>query len=360
MLKYTINRLREYIFIFLTATIFFLFLTQDCFSEEDVFVINNIEIKEKIEVNFSRNKYINMAFKKAFQDLMPKILLSKDLKKANDIKMNKIKYLINSFQIVEEKYSNNEYNAVFKVSFNEFKVKKFLGDKNISFTESKKISAIFFPILFINDEIEDFYNNFFYKHWDETKIENELINFILPIEDLDDIFIIKKMKNKIEKLNLEEIVNKYDTKNYVFALIDYNNKKLKIYLKTNLNSNESSKNISYKIDTLENEDRLNFILRDVKMKITDIWKQQNLVNISIPLVINVNYNYKNLKDLDKLKSKLKKITIIDQFFIDELSIKDSFFKIYYYGNPKNLKTELFNQGYILSDSNGKWGLYNDE
>ena len=263
MLKYTINRLREYIFIFLTATIFFLFLTQDCFSEEDVFVINNIEIKEKIEVNFSRNKYINMAFKKAFQDLMPKILLSKDLKKANDIKMNKIKYLINNFQIVEEKYSNNEYNAVFKVSFNEFKVKKFLGDKNISFTESKKISAIFFPILFINDEIEDFYNNFFYKHWDETKIENELINFILPIEDLDDIFIIKKMKNKIEKLNLEEIVNKYDTKNYVFALIDYNNKKLKIYLKTNLNSNESSKNISYKIDTLENEDRLNFILRDL-------------------------------------------------------------------------------------------------
>ena len=360
MLKYTINRLRQYIFIFLTATIFFLFLTQNCFSKENVFVINNIKIKEKIKVNFSRNKYINIAFKKAFQDLMPKILLSKDLKKVENIKINKIKYLINSFQIVEEKYLNNEYNAVFKVSFNEFKVKKFLGDKNISFTESKKISAIFFPILFINDEIEDFYNNFFYKHWNETKIENELINFILPIEDLDDIFRIKKMKNKIEKINLEEIVSKYDIKNYVFALMDYNNKKLKIYLKTNLNRNESSKNIFYEIDTFENTDRLNYILRNMKMQITDIWKQQNLINISIPLVINVDYKYKNLKDLEKVKNELKKITIIDQFFIDELSIKDSFFKIYYYGNPKNLKTELFKRGYILKDTNGKWGLYKDE
>ena len=123
--------------------VFFLFLTQNCFSEEDVFVINNIKIKEKIGVNFSRNTYINIAFEKAFQNLMPKILLSKDLKKANDIKINKIKYLINNFQILEEKYSNDEYNAVFKISFDELKVKKFLGDKNISFTESKKISTIF-------------------------------------------------------------------------------------------------------------------------------------------------------------------------------------------------------------------------
>jgi len=360
MLKYIINRLREHIFIFLTAIVFFLFLTQNCFSEEDVFVINNIKIKEKIGVNFSRNTYINIAFEKAFQNLMPKILLSKDLKKANDIKINKIKYLINNFQILEEKYSNDEYNAVFKISFDELKVKKFLGDKNISFTESKKISTIFFPILFINDEIEDFYNNFFYKNWGKIKIENKLINFILPIEDLDDILIIKKMKNNIEKLNLEKIVSKYDTKNYVFALIDYNNKKLKIYLKTNLNNSKSSKNIFYRIDTMENKDKLNYVLKDLKMQITDIWKQQNLVNISIPLAINVNYKYKNLKDLDKLKSELKKITIIDQFFIDELSIKDSFFKIYYYGNPKKLKTELFKQGYILSDKNGKWYLYNDQ
>ena len=360
MLKYTINSFREYIFIFLTATVFFLFLTQDCFSKEDVFTINNIKIEEKIEVNFSRNKYINIAFKKAFQELIPKILLSKDLKKLNDIKIKEIKYLISNFQIIEEKYTNNKYNAVFKVSFSETKVKKFLGDKNISFTESKKISAIFFPIFFINEEIEDFYNNFFYKNWDKTKIENELINFILPIEDLEDISRIKKMKNKIEKLNLEEIVNKYDTKNYVFTLIDYNNKKLKIYLKTNLNSNESSKNIFYEIDSLGNIEKLNDILKDMKLQITDIWKQQNVVNISIPLVININYNYKNLKDLDKLKSELNKITIINKFFIDELSIENSFFKIYYYGNPKKLKNELFNQGYVLSDSSGRWELYSDD
>ena len=105
MLKYTINSFREYIFIFLTATLIFLFLTQNCFSEEDIFTIKNIKIEEKIEVNFSRNKYINTAFKKAFQELIPKILLSKDLKKLNDTKIKDIKYLISNFQIIEEKYN---------------------------------------------------------------------------------------------------------------------------------------------------------------------------------------------------------------------------------------------------------------
>ena len=52
----------------------------------------------------------------------------------------------------------------------------------------------------------------------KTEIQNELINFILPLEDLEDIYIITKMKDKIEKLNVDLLVNKYDVKNYIFAL----------------------------------------------------------------------------------------------------------------------------------------------
>ena len=57
----------------------------------------------------------------------------------------------------------------------------------------------------------------------EVEIKNELINFVLPLEDLDDISRIKEKKNKIEELNVDDFVNKYDIKNYVLTLLNHQN-----------------------------------------------------------------------------------------------------------------------------------------
>ena len=122
MFKYLIARLREYIFIILTATIFSFITFSKSFSEENVFIINNVKVEGAIDVNFSRDKYINKVFFDSFQILMSKILLSKDLNKINNIKLNKIKNLINSFQILEESYRNDEYKATFKVFYNNIRV----------------------------------------------------------------------------------------------------------------------------------------------------------------------------------------------------------------------------------------------
>ena len=132
-LKYLTTLSREYIFIFLTATIF-LFDLEKSYSEENVFVINKVIVKGEINLNFSREKYINKAFIDSFEVLMSKVLLSKDLHKVTNIKLKKIKNLISSFQIYEESYRNNKYEATFNIFYNDIKIKKFLGKKNISFS----------------------------------------------------------------------------------------------------------------------------------------------------------------------------------------------------------------------------------
>ena len=43
-----------------------------------------------------------------------------------------------------------------------------------------------------------------------------------------------------------------------------------------------SKNISYEIANIKDELVLNSILNDLKLKITDIWKEENLVNLLMP------------------------------------------------------------------------------
>ena len=158
---------------------------------------------------------------------------------------------------MEESYRNDEYKAKIKVFYSDTKIKKFLSKKNISFSYPENITVVFFPVLIINGEIQSLNENFFYKNWLKVEIKNELINYILPLEDLDDISKIMEMKNRIEEINVDALVNKYDIKNYVFALMNYQNEKLNIHLKTNFKNNKISKNLFYKVEKINDEKKLN-------------------------------------------------------------------------------------------------------
>ena len=116
----------------------------------------------------------------------------------------------------------------------------------------------------------------------------------------------------------------------------------------------------YELDDIKNESKLNFILKDLKTQITDIWKSDNIINLSIPLSIRIQFQHKKLSDLDRLKKTFYKISIIDNYSLDEFNINNSFFKIYYYGNPKRLRAELLKFGYKLKNDQGYWRIDVDE
>ncbi len=360
LLKDTKNHLKKITFIFIIV-VGFIFLPKNIsYSEDTVFTINNIKVEGPINLNFNRDKYINKAFRESFYTLMKKILVTKDLEKVSGTQLKQVKNLILSFQILEESYRRDLYKANIKVFYDDYKVKNFLEEKNISFSQPENITALFFPILFVNDESVSLNKNFFYKNWEETKIQNELINYILPIEDLENISNISILKDKIEEANIERLVNKYDVENYVFVLMNYKKEKINMYVKTNFNESKTSKNLIYEIKNINDESLLTDILKSLKLKITDVWKEENLINLSMPLVVNLKYQHKNLQDLEKLKDVFDKIRIIDKSILEEFNINNSFFKIYYYGSPKKLKLDLSKLGYELNGDQGFWELYLNE
>ena len=191
-------------------------------------------------------------------------------------------------------------------------------------------------------------------------IKNETINFILPIEDLEDISKIVETKDKIEELNIDNLVSKYNINNYIFALMDYQKNKLNIHLKMNFNNNTVSKNFFYEIKNINDSSALNSIVKDLKIKITDLWKEENLINLLMPLSIKLKFKHASLNNLDELRNTFQKISIINNYTLEEFNINNSFFKIYYYGDPKKLKSELSKFGYQLENVQGFWQLYLNE
>ena len=75
------------------------------------------------------------------------------------------------------------------------------------------------------------------------------------------------------------------------------------------------------------------------------------------VVLKIKYQHSKLKDLDKLRKVFYKIGIIDRYVLEEFNINNSYYKIYYYGNPKKLKAELSKFGYELINNQGVWQLY---
>jgi hypothetical protein len=360
MYKYLKNNFREYIFIILTATIFYTIFSSISFSKDNVFIIDNVTVEAKVNLNFSRKQYINKVFIKSFNTLKSKILLNRDSQRINNISLKTISSLISKFQIIDETYEKNTYKAKFRIFYSEKKVKKFLKNKNLSFSQPENITAIFFPILFINDKIQSFNENYFYKKWKNIDVNNETVNFILPIDDLDDFSKIKKMKKNLSEIKVNDFIDSYNIDNFAFAIMNYENEKLNIHMKTNFNNNKSTKNIAYEVTNIKDETNLEFILKDIKKILIDTWKEANIVNLLMPLSIKLKFLHKNISSFENLKSVFYKINIIDNFVLEDFNTNNSSFKLYYYGNPKKLKTELKKFGYNLSNSQGYWELNLDD
>ena len=178
-------------FIFLSLSLFF-FSTNKSFSK--TFDIENVDIKRPFEINFNKNEVINDGFKEAYDRLLSLIISSNDKKKLKKIDLNKIKGMVETFTIKEEKFINEIYYVNLGVSFNRKRVFSFLEKNNIFPSIPEKKKFLFIPVI-INENNKTllvFYENKIYDRWDKNLIKSNLIEYILPTEDLEDINFLKK------------------------------------------------------------------------------------------------------------------------------------------------------------------------
>ena len=94
--------------------------------------ILNLEISKPYDNNFNKEKVIDIAFKKAFEQIVLRITTLKKDEISKLINLKNIYGLIESFSIVDEKFIDNKYISKFEVEFNKRLLFNFLERKNIS------------------------------------------------------------------------------------------------------------------------------------------------------------------------------------------------------------------------------------
>ena len=342
-------------FIILFLIILFFNKTQNVFASNSVFTVDNIEVSGPIKTTNNREKYLNLAFKKGFTKLISAIIKKEDQKELLSLEIRNIKNFISSYKILEEKNYNNNYNLKINLFFNRRQIEEFLINKNISYSEMKKFDMLIYPIYIVGSELQVISKYIFYAEWNKTNTYDN-VNFILPLQNLDDINFINENLSKLEETDISRLVKNYEIKNSTIIILRYNQKKLDVFLKSNLSGIDKFKRIDFKIDNLDNEDVRNDIISSLKSYTIELWKEENLIDISTPSFITLNINTKNPKSIKEIIDKIKKINSIDSFSIENFDNNFVKIKIKFFGNIKNLQNNLLENGFEVQFVDDQWNL----
>ena len=344
-----------YIFFLILSLNIFFFSTDE--SEGKAFDINNIDISKPFEINFDKNKVIDEGFKKGFLELISLIVSSEDSKKINQIKLNEIKSMVESFSIKEEKFINEIYYMKLDVEFNKKKIFSYLEKKNIFPSIPLKKKFLFIPVI-INESQKDlliFNNNKVFDNWNSDLKSHYLIEYILPTDDLEDLNLIKNNFENIEKYNFREITNKYNLEHSIIALIFRNEKEVRVLSRITNKEKTILKNQTFSNLDLSIEKDINSLTNDLKLVYEDYWKSLNQINTSIKLNLNVKINNNNVK-ISSFEKILGKTDLVYNYYISKFDKEFTYYKIIFNGTPDTFLKDMNEANYNFNIDNKIWTL----
>lgn len=335
----------------------FFFKTGNVLSEKSIFDVNNIEIETK---NYIKNneEYLNQAFIRGFDELTKRILLKKDYLKLKKTPLSEIKELISHYQVINSQQSESEKKVFVNLFFDRKKINNFFFIKNLTYSDLSNAEVVILPIKIKNDKIYVFNDNYFFENWnsntDETFKKDEIIEYLLPIENLDIIRKINLLKDNLESLEISEILSEYNNNNIVFLVINLEENFSKIFLKIQTSNKKIIKN--FKVDKSDSQNDLEFVIKFAKNEIEDVIKSQNIIDVRTPTFLNIKLNIKKKDDLFKLQNIFEKIDIVDTFFVREFNNEYAKVKIKFYGKLDNFYKKLEQMGANIKIDNDSWSI----
>ena len=344
------------VYIIFISFVLFIIIFSTTYLQANTFKVADIEISSPFELNFKKNSVIDKGFRTSFLNLLTMITTSGDKNKINKISIKEIKNMIDSFTISDEKFVNNEYFAKLETSFNKKKILDFLETRSIFPSTPIKNQVLLLPIL-VDTETENIYlfnNNIFYNNWNNSKENFQLLEYLLPNEDLEDLKNIQRRSSSIETYDFINLIKKYDLKDYIVTIIYKEKDNIKILSKINLNNSLKINNQKYSKINLNDENDFKKILENLKNVYEDQWKKNNQINTSIKLPLNISIDSKEYDKIMRLEETLNNFDLISDFYILKFDNKNIKYRIIFNGSPKTFLNYMSKKYFNLTMENNVW------
>ncbi len=340
--------MKNLIFIFYILII--LFKTGNVLSNNNIFNVNNVEINKDISTN--KQKLANQAFQQGFKELINRLLLEEDYKRISTTNLTDIKRLISYYQI---KNDENSDHVSFNLFFDRDRIHNFFYQKNILYSDIINTSIIVFPLLIKDKQYFIYTKNYFYENWKNDK-SKESIQYTLPLENIESIQKIKLSQENIFNLDINDFFKEYDLDNMAFITIDIDGNIAKVFLSTKIEGKQLNKNLLVDKSNLSEEQFNEKIIFEVKKVLKDLIKSQNLIDVRTPSFLNVEIKLNSKNNLVEFNNRLKKVDLIDNFYVQQLNKDFILVKIKYLGKINKIIKKLKDQNIDLKMKEGQWKI----
>ena len=329
--------------------------TGNVLSQDSIFNVNNIEIIKK--TNTSNKDIANQAIKKAYLKLIDKILLIEDKEKISKMDFTKIKELVSYYQVISNVENDKKEDIViFNIFFDKDKLHNLFYEKDISYAEITDKEFYLLPVLKKDDQYFIFNQNFFYEKWNDFE-DNDLVEFILPFENIEIIQKININKNNLFNVEINTLFLEYSKKNQALLLIDDKNGIVeKIFLRANISGKKINKNLLIKNNFKEKEKNYREIIQRTRNEIIDLVKSKNLIDIKTPSFLNIKLTPNKNNNLAELHKRLNNIGLVDDLYVQEINSEYVLLKIKYLGKLEKIINELKKEKIILKQKNDEWSI----
>ena len=346
--------------------IFFILLfiskTENVYSNNLIYDVNNVEVKGKINKDSDKNKLIESAFKKAFIIFINKTLLKEDAVNLYKTKTVTIKDLVLTYQFVKkEKVGIKKNSFTLNIKFDPKKINKFFAQRSISYADISNISLTVLPVLIKEKNIFLYEENFFYKNWNkfkETPLNSnyDLITYNLALENIEDLEYINNIKEKIDLIDIKKLDSFKDNENYVLVIIYSTEGKFKAYIKTLIKNINVDRSVKLNIIADNKNKSYDEAITVLKKEINQIWKEQNLIDVNTPSYLDFFLEIKKTSDYLKLKSILDAIDVIENYLVLEMTNEYLKVRIKYRGKVSKIKNKLSDGQVSLKIIDNVWKL----
>ena len=329
------------------------FKTETVLSENNLFNVNNIQLEKK--ENLTNNELANQAIKTGFNQLIEKILLKTDSDKLKDMDFLSIKQLVTYYQITKaSNKKKNEELVIFSVTFDKDKVHNLFYERGLSYSEILDKELYVLPIFIKSDEIFIFNNNFFYENWNQF-YQNELIEFILPLENIEIIQKINNNKNSLIDLKINNLLQEYSKKNLALIFIEENKNSIKkVYIKTSIQGKDISKSLAIKKNNLASKQNYEKIIIEIKKELINLVKSENLIDIRTPSFLNAKLDLNKKSNLVQLNQRIKNIDLIENVYVQDFNKDFMNLRIKYLGKLEKIINQLKKENINLQLVNDQW------
>ena len=352
-----LNNLNK-LYIFFFSSILFINIIFFTPLNANSFKILDLEISEPFELNFNKEKVIDRGFKQAFEELISKITTSGDKIKIKNTSLAEIKNLIDSFNMSNERFINETYIVNFDVIFNKKNTLSFFNKKNIFPSIPLKKNLLLIPVLvdIQTNNVFLFNSNMFYKNWNKKNERFNLLNYLLPTEDIEDLNLISLNSKSIEDYDFKKIIKKYDIEDYIITIIYKNKDKLQILSKMNLNQSFMINNKKFNNIDLLNEKDFFLVLQELKIIYENYWKKINQINTSIKLPLTISIDASQHDKIRILEDTLDKLDLVNSFEIIKFNNQDIYIKIIYNGFPNKFINQMKSKNIIINTEKQIWEI----